>query len=145
MNNLLMRMYFDNNDSLIITWLKKSHATIKHLIFVNLENIKPVYNIKKCKSFFTLFSVFSIKKMSNLSKEEILMKFNSMGGKLINARYHHISLIKKKKKKKMIMGKILKQNLSIPIEDIDFKLINVKKYIVLSKSNLVNKEIAYYF
>ena len=45
----------------------------------------------------------------------------------------------------MIMGKILKQNLSIPIEDIDFKLINVKKYIVLSKSNLVNKEIAYYF
>ena len=127
MNNLLIRMYFDNNNkSLIITWLKKSHATIKHLIFVNLENIEPVYNIKKCKSFFTLFSVFSIKKMSNLSKEEILMKFNSMGGKLI-------------------MGKILKKNQSITIEDIYFKLINVKKYIVLSKSNLVNKEIAYYF
>ena len=40
--------------------------------------------------------------MPNLSKEEILMKFNSMDAKLINARYRHrhISLIKKKKKKK---------------------------------------------
>ena len=54
------------------------------------------------KKFFTHFSVSSIKKIPNLSKEEILMKFNSMDAKLINARYRHrhISLIKKKKKKK---------------------------------------------
>ena len=46
--------------------------------------------------------------MPNLSKEEILMKLNSMGVKLINATYQHISLIKKKM---LIMGKILKQYL----------------------------------
>ena len=34
--------------------------------------------------------------MPNLSKEEILMKLNSMGVKLINATYQYISLIKKK-------------------------------------------------
>ena len=48
--------------------------------------------------------------MPNLSKEEILMKFNSMDAKLINARYRHrhISLIKKIH---IGNGKILKQYL----------------------------------
>ena len=45
--------------------------------------------------------------MPNLSKEEILMKFNSMGFKLISARWQHTSLIKKI----MIMGSKLKQYL----------------------------------
>ena len=63
------------------------------------------------KNVFTHFSVSSIKKMPNLSKEEILMKFNSMDAKLINARYRHrhISLIKKKKN--IGNRKILKQYL----------------------------------
>ena len=43
--------------------------------------------------------------MLNLLKEVILMKFNSMGAKSTNARYHHISLIQNT----LIMGKILKQ------------------------------------
>ena len=34
--------------------------------------------------------------MPDLSKEGILIKFNSMGVKLINAKYLYISLIKKK-------------------------------------------------
>ena len=33
----------------------------------------------------------------------------------------------------------------MPIEDIDFKLINLKKYIISNKPNLLNKKIAYYF
>ena len=40
-----------------------------------------------------------------------------MGVKLLNAKYLYISLIKKV----LIMGKVLKD-----IEDIDFKLINIK-------------------
>ena len=76
--------------------------------------------------------------MPNLSKEEILMKFNSMSVKLINTRYKHISLIKKHTDN----GKNIK---TIPVEDIDVKSINVKKYIILNKPNFVNKEIAYCF
>ena len=76
--------------------------------------------------------------MPNLSKEEILMKFNNMGVKLINTRYKHISFIKKN----IDNGKNIK---TIPVEDIDVKSINVKKYIILNKPNFVNKEIAYCF
>ena len=64
------------------------------------------------------------------------MKFNGMGVKLINARYQHISLIKKNIDK----GKNIK---TIPIEDIDFKSVNLKKYVILNKPNLIDKEIAY--
>ena len=74
--------------------------------------------------------------MPNLSKEEILMKFNSMGAKLINPKYLHISLIKKN----IDNGKNIK---TMPVEDIDFKLINIKKHIISNKPNLANKEIAY--
>ena len=38
-----------------------------------------------------------------------------------------------------------KQIKTIPIEDIDFKSIHIKKYIISNKPNLVNKEIAYCF
>ena len=76
--------------------------------------------------------------MPNLSKEEILMKFNSMGAKLINPKYLHISLIKKN----IDNGKNIK---TMPVEDIDFKLINTKKHIISNKPNLANKEIAYCF
>ena len=34
---------------------------------------------------------------------------------------------------------------TIPIKDIDFKLINIEKYIISNKPNLVNKEITYCF
>ena len=66
------------------------------------------------------------------------MKFNSIGVKLKKERYDHISLIKKD----IDNGKNIKIK---PIENIDFKLINVKKYIILNKPNLVNKAIAYCF
>ena len=66
------------------------------------------------------------------------MKFNSMDVKLINAKYLHISLIKKY----IDNGKNIK---TIPIEDIDFKLIDIKKHIILNKPNLVNKEMTYCF
>ena len=56
-----------------------------------------------------------------------------MGAKLIDARYRHIFLIKKN----IDNGKNIK---AIPIEDIDFKLINIKKYIISNKPNLVNKD-----
>ena len=56
-----------------------------------------------------------------------------MGVKSINARDNNISLIKKKI---LIMKKNIK---TLPTEDIDFKLINLKKYIILNKPNLVNK------
>ena len=45
--------------------------------------------------------------MPNVSKEKILMKFNSKGVKLINAKLLHISLIQKI----LIMRNILKQYL----------------------------------
>ena len=76
--------------------------------------------------------------MPNLSKEKILMKFDSLGAKLINARYQHISLIKNN----IDNGENIK---TILIEDIDFKLINIKKYIIFNKPDLVNKEVAYCF
>ena len=76
--------------------------------------------------------------MANLSKEEILMKFNSMGAKLINPKYLHISLIKKN----IDNGKNIK---TMPVEDTDFKLINIKKHIISNKPNLANKEITYCF
>ena len=44
--------------------------------------------------------------------------------------------------KKIDNGKRIK---TIPIEDIDFKLINVKKYTTLNKPNIVHKEMAYCF
>ena len=66
------------------------------------------------------------------------MKFNSMDVKLINAKYLHISLIKKY----IDNGENIK---TIPIEDIDFKLIDIKKHIISNKPNLVTKEIAYCF
>ena len=34
---------------------------------------------------------------------------------------------------------------TIPIKDTDFKLINIEKYIISNKPNLVNKEITYCF
>ena len=34
---------------------------------------------------------------------------------------------------------------TIPIKDIDFKLINIEKYIISNKPNLVNREITYCF
>ena len=61
--------------------------------------------------------------MQNLSKEEKLLKYNSMGAKLINARYQHVSLIQKN----IDNWKNIK---IMPIEDTDFKLINLKKYII---------------
>ena len=59
-----------------------------------------------------------------------------MGVKSINARDNNISLIKKNTDNE-------KNIKTLPTEDIDFKLINLKKYIILNKPNLVNKEIAY--
>ena len=76
--------------------------------------------------------------MQNLSKEEKLLKSNSMGAKLINARYQHVSLIQKN----IDNWKNIK---IMPIEDTDFKLINLKKYIISNKLNLVNRKIAYWF
>ena len=76
--------------------------------------------------------------MPNLSKEEILMKFNSLGVKLINAKYIDISLIKNN----IDNGKSIK---IITIENIDFKLINIKEYIISNKTVHVSKEIADFF
>ena len=61
-----------------------------------------------------------------------------MGAKLIDAKYSHIFLIEKN----IDNGKNIKTK---PTEDIDFKLINVKKYILLNQQNLMNREIAYCF
>ena len=66
------------------------------------------------------------------------MEFNSMGFKLITGRYQHIFLIKKN----IDNGKKIK---TLTIEHIDFKLIHLKKYIILKKLNLVHKEITYCF
>ena len=76
--------------------------------------------------------------MPNLSKEEILMKFNSLGVKLINAKYIDISL----NKNNIDNGKSIK---IITIENIDFKLINIKEYIISNKTVHVSKEIADFF
>ena len=56
-----------------------------------------------------------------------------MGAKLIDARYSHVFLIKNN----IDHGENVT---TIPIEDIDFKLINTKKYIISNKPNLVNKD-----
>ena len=66
------------------------------------------------------------------------MYFNATGVKLINARYHQVSLMKKN----IDNGQTIK---TIPFEEIDFKLTNVKKYIMLIKLNPVNKERTFCF
>ena len=109
-------------------------------MFVSLEDIKHAYNIKKCKFVlhFFLSLVYILKKekkKANLSKEGILMKFSSMGAKLINVRYYHISLIKKNTDN----GKILKQYL---LKTLFLK--GTEKYIVSNKRNLVNKKIDFH-
>ena len=41
------------------------------LFFVNLEDIKHVYSIKKCKYFFTFLVLSSIKKAKPIKRRDI--------------------------------------------------------------------------
>ena len=66
-----------------------------------------------------------------------MITFNSMGVKLINVKYLHLSLMNKN----IGNGKNTK---TIPNEDIDFRFINIKRS-MLNKPNILNEEIGHCF